>query len=147
MLVSEAMTRDVRTVSPGQSIRDVAKIMGEINCGFVPVGENDKLIGTITDRDIALRAVAVGKAPDTPARDVMTQDVKYCYEDESLEHVAKNMGDIKVRRLPVVDRNKRLVGVIALGDIAHAAKSAASKVVAGASRPGGPHDQTARQAG
>lgn len=146
MRVSQVMTRDVRVASPGQSIREVARMMGDVNTGFLPVGENDRLIGTITDRDIALRAVAAGKGPDTPVREVMTRDVKYCYEDDSLDQVARNMADIKVRRLPVMDRSKRLVGVIALGDMVQgknqAGKNAASMAVAGASQPGGPHDQT-----
>ena len=118
MRVSEAMTRSVRVASPGQTIRDVAKIMAEIDAGSVPVGENDRLVGIITDRDIAIRAVAMGKGPDTPVREVMSKEVKYCFEDEDLEHVAKNMGDIQVRRLPVVNRDKRLVGIVSLGDIA-----------------------------
>ena len=118
MRVSEAMTRDVRVANPGQSIREVAKMMDEIDAGVLPVGENDRLVGMITDRDIAVRAVAQGKGPDTPVRDVMSREVKYCYEDEDLEHVAENMGDLQVRRLPVVNRDKRLVGIVALGDIA-----------------------------
>ena len=118
MRVSEAMTRDVRVANPGQSIREVARMMDEIDAGALPVGENDRLVGMITDRDIAVRAVAQGKGPDTPVRDVMSREVKYCYEDEDLEHVAENMGDLQVRRLPVVSRDKRLVGIVALGDIA-----------------------------
>ena len=118
MRVSEAMTRDVRVATPGQSIREAAKMMAEIDAGAMPVGENDRLVGMITDRDIAIRAVAQGKGPDTPVRDVMSAEVKYCYDDEDLEHVADNMGELQVRRLPVVDRDKRLVGIVALGDIA-----------------------------
>ena len=118
MRVSEAMTRDVRVANPGQSIREVARMMDEIDAGALPVGENDRLVGMITDRDIAVRAVAQGKGPDTPVRDVMSREVKYCYEDEDLEHVAENMGELQVRRLPVVNRDKRLVGIVALGDIA-----------------------------
>src|ERR687884_1390232 len=92
MRVSEAMTRDVRIASPNQSIREAARIMAEIDAGVLPVGENDRLVGMITDRDIAIRAVAEGKGPDTPVRDVMsTEQVLYCYEDEELDHVAKNM--------------------------------------------------------
>ncbi|HET7671810.1 MAG TPA: CBS domain-containing protein, partial [Burkholderiales bacterium] len=114
MRVSEAMTREVRVASPGQSIRDVAKMMDEINAGAMPVGENDRLVGMITDRDIAIRAVALGKGPDTPVRDVMsTEQVLYCYEDEEIDHVAKNMAENQVRRLPVVNREKRLVGIVA----------------------------------
>jgi CBS domain-containing protein len=116
MRVSEAMTRDVRVANPGQSIREVARMMDEIDAGALPVGENDRLVGMITDRDIAVRAVAQGKGPDTPVRDVMSREVKYCYEDEDLEHVAENMGELQVRRLPVVSRDKRLVGIVALGE-------------------------------
>jgi CBS domain-containing protein len=143
MQVSEAMTRDVRIADPGQTIRDVAKIMADIDAGAVPVGENDRLVGMITDRDIAVRAVAAGKGPDTPVREVMSQDVKYCYEDEDLDHVAKNMGDIRVRRLPVVSRDKRLVGIVSLGDVALKVEKSGGKAVKGVSKPGGPHSQQA----
>ena len=140
MRVSEAMTREVRVATPGQSIREVAKIMDEINAGSMPVGDNDRLVGMITDRDIAIRAVAVGKGPDTPVREVMTSEqVLYCYEDEELDHVAKNMSQQQVRRLPVVNREKRLVGIVSLGNIAQAESRAASKAVKGVTKPGGAH--------
>jgi CBS domain-containing protein len=142
MRVSEAMTREVRIATPGQSIRDVAKIMGEIDAGSMPVGENDRLVGIITDRDIAIRAVAQGKGPDTPVRDVMSKEVKYCYDDEDLEHVARNMGDIQVRRLPVVNRDKRLVGIVSLGDVAQNEDSGTTgEATAGVSKRGGQHRQ------
>jgi CBS domain-containing protein len=145
MRVSEAMTRDVRVATPGQSIRDVAKMMAEIDAGAMPVGENDRLIGMITDRDIAIRAVAQGKGPDTPVRDVMSSEqVLYCYDDEELERVASNMGDKQVRRLPVVNRDKRLVGILSLGDLANRERKAASRAVSGVSKPGGQHTQSAR---
>jgi CBS domain-containing protein len=140
MRVSEAMTRNVRLCTPGQTIREVARIMAEIDAGSMPVGENDRLIGMITDRDIAVRAVAAGKGPETPVREVMSSDVKYCYEDEDLDHVAKNMADIKVRRLPVVSREKRLVGIVSLGDLARKdGGKSAGKTVRAVSQPGGPH--------
>ena len=140
MRVSEAMTREVRVATPGQSIRDVARLMEELDAGAMPVGENDRLVGMITDRDIAIRAVAAGKGPDTPVRDVMSADVKYCYEDEDLEHVARNMGDIQVRRLPVVNREKRLVGIVSLGDVAQKEDSKTTgKATAGISQRGGKH--------
>ncbi len=142
MRVSEAMTREVRVATPGQSIREVAKVMAEIDAGAMPVGENDKLVGMITDRDIAIRGIGQGKGPDTPVREVMSTDtVLYCYEDEELDHVAKNMGDEQVRRLPVVNREKRLVGIVSLGDVAQRETRAASKAVKGATRPGGSHHQ------
>jgi len=142
MRVSDAMTREVRIATPGQSIREVAKIMDEIDAGIMPVGENDRLVGMISDRDIAIRAVAQGKGPDTPVRDVMsTEQVLYCYEDEELDHVAKNMASEQVRRLPVVNREKRLVGIVSLGDVAQKETRAASKAVKGVTRPGGAHAQ------
>jgi hypothetical protein len=82
MRVSEAMTRDVRVARPDQSIQDAAKMMSDVDAGVLPVGENDQLVGMITDRDIAIRGIAQGKGPDTPVREVMTADVKYCFEDE-----------------------------------------------------------------
>jgi CBS domain-containing protein len=137
------MTREVRIATPGQSIRDVAKIMAEIDAGAMPVGENDRLVGMITDRDIAIRAVALGKGPDTPVRDVMsTEQVLYCYEDEELDHVAKNMGSEQVRRLPVVSRDKRLVGIVSLGDVAQTEVRSASKAVKGVTKPGSQHNQS-----
>jgi len=144
MRVSEAMTREVRVASPGQSIRDVAKIMAEIDAGSMPVGDNDRLVGMITDRDIAIRAVALGKGPETPVREVMSSDqVLYCYEDEELDHVAKNMSQQQVRRLPVVNREKRLVGIVSLGNLAQSEARTASKAVKGVTKPGGAHTQHA----
>ena len=140
MRVSDAMTREVRVANPGQSIREVAKIMDEINAGSMPVGENDRLVGMITDRDIAIRAVALGKGPDTPVRDVMSSEkVLYCYEDEELDHVAKNMSEEQVRRLPVVNRDKRLVGIVSFGDVAQKETRSAGKAAKGVTKPGGQH--------
>jgi CBS domain-containing protein len=144
MRVSEAMTRDVRICNPSDSIRDCATMMAEIDAGAMPVGEGDRLVGMITDRDIALRGVAQGKSPDAPVREVMSQEVKYCFEDEELEQVAKNMSDIRVRRLPVLSREKRLVGIVSLGDLAMKERKAATKAVSGVSQPGGPHSQAVR---
>ena len=136
MKVHEAMSRDVQLAWPDQSICDVAKVMAAIDAGALPVQENDRLVGMITDRDIALRAVAQRKGPDTPVREVMTAEIKYCYEDEDLDHVAKNMAELQVRRLPVVNREKRLVGIVALGDVALAeSKKVAGKTVKGVSKP------------
>jgi len=143
MRVSDAMTREVRVASPGQSIREVAKIMAEIDAGAMPVGDNDRLVGMITDRDIAIRAVAEGKGPDTPVREVMsTETVLYCYEDEELDHVAKNMSEQQVRRLPVVNRDKRLVGIVSLGNLAQTEGRAANKAVKGVTKPSGQHNQS-----
>lgn len=139
MRVSEAMTRDVRIANPNQSIHDVARIMADCDVGSLPVGENGRLVGMITDRDITVRAVAAGRAPDaTPVREVMSEAVKYCFEDDEISRVARNMGDIQVHRLPVVDHDKRLVGIVALADIANCeGASAAGEAVCGISSPAG----------
>ena len=143
MKVSEVMTRDVQLIEPTQSIREAARLMAEMDAGIVPVREGDRLVGMITDRDIAVRAVAEGKGPDTPIREVMTDDVKYCYEDDDTGDVARNMADIQVRRLPVLTRENRLVGLISLGDMAMSDGSGrAGEAVAGISQPGGQHSQT-----
>lgn len=147
MKVSEAMTRDVRLTRPDQSIRDAASLMAELDIGALPVQENDRLCGMITDRDIAVRAVAQGRGPDTPIREVMSPEVKYCFEDQSIEEVTRNMGDIRVRRLPVVNRDKRLVGILSLGDLAidATARDEAGEALGGISRPGGQHSQSAER--
>jgi len=144
MKVSEAMSRDVRIASPDDTICDAAKVMAGLDAGALPVGDNDRLVGMITDRDIAVRAVAEHKGPDTPIREVMTPEVMYCYEDEDLEDVALNMGDVRLRRMPVLDRGKRLVGIVSLGDIAMAdAGPMVGDALKEISHPGGPHSQTA----
>ena len=118
MKVSDAMTPEVQLCTPDDTLKDAAEAMMALNVGLLPVTDSDRLVGMITDRDIAVRGVARGRGPDTPVRDVMTQDVKYCFEDQDLDEVTQNMGEIQVRRLPVVNKNKQLVGIIALGDIA-----------------------------
>ncbi|HKA39816.1 MAG TPA: CBS domain-containing protein [Burkholderiales bacterium] len=118
MQVSDVMTPGVQFIHPEQTIREAARIMAEQDIGALPVGENDRLVGMVTDRDIVIRGLADGKGPDTKVRAVMSPDVKYCYEDEKVDHVAHNMGDIQVRRLPVMNRNKRLVGIVAMADLA-----------------------------
>ncbi len=143
MKVSDAMTRDVHLATPKQSIRDVARIMAEIDSGVLPVEDNDRLVGVITDRDIAVRAVAAGKAPTTKVKDVMSKEVLYCYDDQSLDEVARNMGEQKVRRLPVVNRQKRLVGILSFGDLARKENPATAGVaISTISQPGGEHSQT-----
>jgi CBS domain-containing protein len=144
MKISETMTRDVRIASPEESICEAACMMAECDAGSLPVGEDGRLVGMITDRDIAIRAVAQQLGPDTPIRDVMSQEVLYCFEDEDVDHVAKNMGDMKVRRLPVLNRDKRLVGIVSIGDLSQStAPDTTGHAVADISRPGGAHSQTA----
>ena len=143
MKVSECMTPDVVITSPGDTICEAAQKMAECDSGVLPVGEDNRLVGMITDRDIAIRAVAKNLPPDTPVREVMSQEVLFCYDDEDLERVARNMGQHQVRRLAVIDRDKRLVGIISLGDVAlGAAAPTTGEAVADISRHGGRHDHT-----
>lgn len=119
MQVHEVMTKNVKIVSPTETIDKAASLMGEIDCGALPVGENDRLVGMITDRDITLRAVAKGKVPaQCTVREAMSPDIKYVFEDETTEAAAQNMSRLQVRRLPVLNRQQRLVGILALGDLA-----------------------------
>ena len=116
--LKDLMSRDVKLVSPETSIKEAALMMRDGDFGMMPVGEADKMIGTISDRDIAIRAVALDKGPDTKVRDTMTTGVAWAYETDSVEKAVKIMSEKQVRRLPIVDENKRLVGIVALGDLA-----------------------------
>ncbi|MEP6938854.1 MAG: CBS domain-containing protein [Rudaea sp.] len=127
--VNEVMTRDVRVASPDESIRDAAAAMAQADIGSLPVGENDRLVGMITDRDIVLRATALGLGPETLVREVMTQDIKFCRDDESVEDVAKQMALLGVRRLPVIDANKRLVGIVSLSNVSEVGDSVATQTL------------------
>ena len=119
MKVSEVMTRQVRVVGPERSVREAARLMDQLNVGVLPVCDGERLLGIITDRDITVRATAAGLDPDKVlVREIMTEDVRWCFEDEAVEDVAQMMGDVQIRRIPVVDRSKRLVGIVALGDLA-----------------------------
>ena len=143
MKVSEIMTRGVEVASPDDTLQKAAGRMAELDAGVLPVGENDRLVGMLTDRDIAIRAVAQGRGPDTKVREAMTPEVRYCFEDEDLDEVVRNMGENKVRRLPVMSRDKRLVGIVSFGDVAlYADSKQADTAVTAVSEPGGPHTQT-----
>ena len=119
MLVSEVMTRDVKIASPDDSLQRAAQCMEADDFGSLPVGEDDRLVGMVSDRDIAIRAVAQGLSPtECCVRDVMSAEVKYVFDDQTIEEAAKMMGTLGVRRLPVLNRDKRLVGIVSLGDLA-----------------------------
>src|SRR5829696_5282853 len=120
MKVSDAMTPEVQLCTPDDTLKDAAQAMAALGVGLLPVTDNDRLVGMISDRDIAIRGIGMGRGPDARVGDVMTAEVKYCYDDQDLDEITANMGDIQVRRLPVLSRDKRLVGIIALGDIAQA---------------------------
>ena len=142
MKVRDAMTTEVQLCTPDDTLRDAAEAMAALNCGLLPVTDSERLVGMISDRDIAIRGVAMGRGPDARVADVMTADVKYCFEDQDIGEVTANMGDIQVRRLPVLNRKKQLVGIIALGDIARAqAGDGTAAALSRISRPGGQHAQ------
>lgn len=144
MKVGECMTRDVRTLSPDDTIQDAARLMAECDFGAVPVAESDRLVGMVTDRDIVVRAVGEGRGANCKLRDVMSAKVLYCFDDEDARHVARNMADVQVRRLPVVNRDKRLVGILAIGDLAFSKDvEGVGVAVCGISRPGGETSQSA----
>lgn len=117
MQVREAMTRDVKLVNPEQPLHEAARMMADCDLGSLPVGQNDRLVGMVTDRDIAIRGVAAGKSANAPVSEVMSREVKYCFEDDDLDDVAGNMGDIQLHRLVVLDHDKKLVGILALADL------------------------------
>ena len=116
--LKDVMSRDVKLIGPDMSIADAARTMREGNFGMLPVGESDRMIGAVSDRDIAIRAVAEGKGPDTKVRDIMTTGIHWAYDDDTVDHAAKLMSEHQVRRLPVLDRAKKLVGIVSLGDFA-----------------------------
>ena len=118
MRVSDIMTRTVRVAGPDANLRDVAQTMAEINAGSLPVCDGERLLGMITDRDLVIRALAKGLSPDTAVVEVMTRDVEYCFDDDHLSEVCSQMADSQVRRLPVLSRDHRLVGIVSLGDLA-----------------------------
>lgn len=118
MKVKDVMSRNCTFVSPQTTLAETAKIMCDQDIGFVPVAENDKMIGMVTDRDIVCRGIAKGAESNSPVKSCMSPQTYYCFDDQEAEEVCANMADIKVRRLPVVNREKRLVGVVSIGDLA-----------------------------
>ena len=130
MKIKDVMTKSADWISPDTTLAQAAQKMQSEDIGFLPVGENDKLIGSVTDRDIVIRAVAQGKDPNTTkVRDVMTAKMYYCFDDQSVDEICDNMADIKVRRLPVVNRDKRLVGVVSLGDLSQAKEKSSGEAL------------------
>ena len=149
MLISEVMTREVRIASPDDTLQSAARVMQEEDFGSLPVAENDRLVGMLTDRDITIRAVARGLAPqDSKVSEVMSSTVRYVYDDESVRDVAMVMGELHVRRLPVLDREKRLVGIVSLGDLALSKPTSAGDAlqsIAEAPSNSSNHDGTAQE--
>jgi CBS domain-containing protein len=142
MKISEVMTRDVKTVRPDQTAKEAAKFMLNEDAGSMPVSDGDQLIGMITDRDIAVRGVAKGHGPDTPVRELMTDEIICAREDDDIEEVATKMSRAQVRRIPVVDASNKLCGIVSLGDLSREADTeTADQALQGVSAPGSKHNQ------
>jgi CBS domain-containing protein len=123
MKVKDAMHKGVDWVSPDTPVAELAKLMRDHDVGAIPIGENDRLIGMVTDRDVVCKGLAMDNfdAERTTARDVMTAKIHCCREDEDLAKAVRHMEELKVRRLPVINKNKRMIGMLSLGDIGHMA--------------------------
>jgi CBS domain-containing protein len=142
MKVSDVMSTDVETVRPDQMVRDAARFMLQADAGSIPVTEGNRLVGMITDRDIAVRGVALGYGPETPVSELMTSGIVSAHADELIEEAARKMGEAQVRRLPVIDHDQRLVGIVSLGDLARETdEETASQALEGVSAEGGQHRQ------
>ena len=147
--VADVMTKDVKLASPEDTVQQAARVMSEQDTGVLPVGENDRLVGMVTDRDLAVRALAAGKDPaKTKLREVMSGEPRYVFEDEPVEKAAATMAEQQVQRVPVLNRDKRLVGILSVGDVAReAGGGTAGQALAGISQPGGKHNQNGAAAG
>ena len=143
MKVADCMTSDVETVAPDQPIQEAARFMLRADTGVLPVVQDEVLRGMITDRDIAVRAIAEGRGPDTPVSEIMTDDVLCVYDDQTIEEAASLMSEEQVRRLAVKSRDDdRLCGIISLADISRSEKhDAAAVALDGITDPGGEHNQ------
>ncbi len=143
MKVAEIMSSHVQVITPEQPIQQAARLMVDADTGVLPVGDGERLIGMVTDRDIAVRAVAEGRGPDTPVSEVMSGNPLFAWDDQDVEDVAIQMSDAQVRRMPVLSRDgERLVGIISIGDISRTDSDAAETALSGVSEPGGEHNQS-----
>lgn len=145
MKISEIMTSDVQVVTPEQPIQEAARLMLQVDAGVVPVQEGDRLVGMVTDRDIAVRGVAEGRGPDTPVREVMSQKPLFCFDDQDVDEVAMKMSQAQIRRVPVLSRQEeKLVGIVSLADLTRVEDEgqAAEVALEGVSQPGGKHNQS-----
>lgn len=142
MKISEVMTTDVEKVSADQTAREAASFMLRADAGSIPVCDGDRVIGMITDRDIAVRGVAEGRGPDTPVSELMSDGIVCAHEEDDVQSVAQRMSEEQVRRMPVVDAEERLIGIVSLGDLARETNGeSAHQALEGVSAPGGQHQQ------
>jgi CBS domain-containing protein len=142
MRIRECMTRDVQLVSPDDTIERAAQIMGSIDAGILPVTNGERLVGMITDRDIAIRGIAEGCGPSARVGDIMSQEVKYCFDDAETDEVLDNMAEIQVRRMPVVDHDKRLVGIVSLSDLDYEDPDRGGEALRGITERSARHNQS-----
>jgi CBS domain-containing protein len=129
MKVREIMTSNVECLGPESSLKEIAQEMKSLDVGFIPICENDRLVGTVTDRDIVIRAIADGNDVNTKVRDIMSRDIIYAFEDDDVKTVAEKMREQDVRRILILDNNKRLVGVVSIGDISKVEEKVSGKTL------------------
>ena len=142
MKISEVMTRQVATVTAEQTVQEAASFMLQGDAGSIPVTDGDRLIGMITDRDIAVRGVAKGRGPDTPVRELMSTGLVCARQDDETSEVAARMSEAQVRRLPVIDDSERIVGIVSIGDLTRESElDDAYVALEGVSAPGNQHQQ------
>jgi CBS domain-containing protein len=142
MNIRDLMTSDVQTVAPGDRVQQAASFMLSADTGSIPVCDGDKVIGMITDRDIAVRGIGKGLGPDCTVSELMSKDIICARDTDDVQSIAQRMSDKQVRRMPVVDADDRLVGMISLGDLSRQSQeSAATTALEGVSAPGGQHQQ------
>lgn len=139
--VAEAMSRDVRVALPEMPVQDAARLMAELDVGVLPVSDGGRLVGMLTDRDITVRVVALGLGPETPVSAAMTPGARYCHADDRLDQVLEGMGALQVRRMPVLDREDRLIGIVSLADASTTLTTETAEAFDEISEPGGAHSQ------
>lgn len=145
MRVADVMTRNVEVISPGASVREAARRMDELNVGALPVCDGRRLVGIITDRDITVRSTAAGEPPDrTRVQTIMTQDLRWCFDDTPVERAERMMSEVQIRRLPVVDHDGNLIGMLSLGDLATDHAPGAGEALRRISEPSEPDRREAR---
>lgn len=142
MKIAECMNQPAEVIKPTETLQIAAQKMEELDCGVLPVAEDDQLVGVITDRDIAIRAIGRGRNADTPVSEVMSSDVLYCFSQADVAAVLENMGSVQVRRMPVVDAGKQLVGMVSLSDIAGQAAKQSGETLFAIAQPTGLHSQS-----
>jgi CBS domain-containing protein len=144
--IQDIMTRDVQTISPQETVQRAAQLMDELNVGAIPVTEGDKLVGMITDRDITVRSTAAGQAPgSTKVEEVMSTDVRTCTSGQSVDEVLGQMGDVQIRRIPVLDeQSHQVIGIVSLGDVATKHSADVDRTLDEISTPSEPDRSTTR---